>query len=436
MQTRFMAKTAFILLSILTLGGSLLWGHPLMACPSFVLAKELGGSALGVQRSSLRFFAWTMTKGQQAHWTEIPLQIDPLDENGILIPLDVGWENSKVSPLDRLSFNPYQFGQRMPAGGPSPCGGKVLAEFEDRAALGHFGYLVSCPGARSDPTPKPTVLHAPEKNLISSDNFQYEYHPKNQLMFTRMTARVPKTAKFLVTGSDAEMLLHLNFKHFFSMDFTNDDIENYVESTHLGEIGLVGRTAFYLRLLFKIDLKMSTLANFFESSGNIPMLIDIPLDGPKILHPGSGMLYSWSPEESTFKRDEKEPSIPDVEPAVIKKGLADLARLGLKHCRPTPQGSCTYSLEGLVETLPFRLEFNIPRKIVEKGFFPMFVTNVGKFKHDMRWSEDAPDTADRRAFYFECSGLPAGRQVIDYWIKIGTIGNTLSACPHPINISH
>jgi hypothetical protein len=269
------------------------------------------------------------------------------------------------------------------------------------------------------------------KHLIDAPRFSYDYQPNNQLMYKRLLAKGPWGAPVLA-GGDADLNLHLDVKTFFTMDFDNRDVESYVVRAETGPVGVVASIDFFLRVLFfKVNLKMATTAGFYADAGHIPAVIDVPVDAAKMLNPGSGLLYSWIRKAATVDQSQPEKTMPNADPKRIAAGFATNAKTGLPYCHGE---TCNFRLRGTVANETFALDVNVPKTMVERGFFPQWIPDVAAFKKGLGWDDDPDAVKDQVAVYFDNSGLPQGQYKIDQWIRIGKAADVASVCPRPVKV--
>jgi hypothetical protein len=328
---------------------------------------------------------------------------------------------SAAAPLtgrDRLVMRPERFGAMYDGEAGWPCETERLYELRDPLHTGRFAYLAACRDADAvadAARPRPVALDA-GANTIRSPLFEYVFLPNNQLIFASLKVREGAGGPLRPAAGDADLLLHLDVRNFFSLDLTNKNVQSFVESTHAGELGFVGRLQFYLRLLFfKIDLKMAATANFYADAANIPMLVDVPVDAPRRLHPGSGMLFNFREREARLDLTHPLSNIKAADPAAIKKGYAALGAAAAAACRGRV---CPYRLVGRLGSQSFVIDMAVPRFMVARGFYPQWVPHVGRFAAALDWDEPEDAVAANAGMYYETSGLPKGRYQVDYWIRM------------------
>jgi len=419
---------------------------PSLACPAFMGADSTPEWVQSGAPDHLRLFT-IENSGGLPQWKSLPLQIDPMTEAGILdvartvAPKKEPSAPAPMSKHDRIVFEVNEFGAELSGDMAMPCNTVQLGEIAApmRPAGRRHAYLALCAppataGGESTATAAPIrigaaprVRHDQRGQKLVTSFFEYNYLPTNQLLFRTLSARMPD-GRWVNAGSDSDFRLRLDLKKFFTLNFTNNDVESYVEATHSGNVGVVGMINFYLRLMmFKIDLKMATIAGFYERSANIPMIVDVPMPANKHLNNGSGMTYTYKLDQTKINPTGYPLSIPESNAELIKKGPSELAKIGLGNCSGE---KCVYRLAGAVDTEKFVLDMDIPRTAVENGFFPLYVADVPKFKESMGWKVNKEEDEGRIGFYFENSGLPKGRFQMDYWIRFASAEEN-SVCPSP-----
>jgi hypothetical protein len=402
-----------------------------LACPAMIAASSLPNTLTTQTPSSMRLFRYDNTS-KTTPWQALPTQIDPINEDGVLdIKRTASGSNQAFAPKDRIVFETKKFGPQYDRSTELPCNATSVTEViaTDRSVGKNYGYLVSCKDLSKIPASMaPLVSHDPKDFRISTEHYSYEYQPTNQLLFRTLTATPPGRPK-AVAGHNSDFNLRLNFKRFFTMTFGNQDVESYVEASHLGDVGAVALVNFYIKvLMFKMDLKMATMASFYQDSALIPMIIDVPLPAENHLNPGSGILYSFRPMDAKFDLSPAGSTVPKASTEGIKLGSAALAKAGESDCRDV---SCFYKLKGSVDSQPFMINIVVPRSAAKRGFYPQLVTDVAAFKTTMGWEKPSPGDESLIGFYYENSGLEKGRFQMSYWIGFNNDAGS-STCPSPI----
>jgi hypothetical protein len=394
------------------------------ACPAYIDANVL--KPLNIKaRQDLRAFALHVNGNSRA-WTPLPIQIDELDDKGILL----GSSPDKApAPTDRVSMRVEHFGERVTSADSAPCLASQAMEIENPNQPGRYGYIVAC-ADNAPKTPDSPVKHNPELLQVSSPHYDYVYLPNNQLMYKSLGAKDPSWNAPIPAASNAEIDLHLDIKRFLTINFSNKNVESYVGKRVSGPVGMVGNIEFFLRLLFlKIDLKLGSTAGFYGDSAHVPSIIDVPVDAFTKLNAGSGLLYQWKLDQALIDQNHPEKTMPIVKPALIKDGWESYANEGLKYCSGD---SCVYQLRGSVGELPWGIDIYLRKSEVERGFYPAWVADVTQFKKEMGWKIQDADTG-RVGVFFNNGGLPKGQYPMNQWIRLGRSG-LLSQCPAPVRV--
>lgn len=422
------ALTMTIASSLLPLPGSA------RACPAYIEAKSLPPGAAGI-RGSMKVFALTEGANGRA-WHSIPAQVDPLDEKGILRPDPEGsyLADLAVEEHDRILVRREKFGLKLTPEDKAPCDTSSAIELRNPENTEQFAYMVFCRNASDFAFDHQTPVTIDTKALkIAGPTFEYDYQPNNQLMYRNLIAKGKYPHQPAVAAADADVNLHMDMRRFFTMDFTNKNVESYVTGNRTGPVGTVGSINFFLRLMFfKIDLKMATTVGFYEDSGHIPSIIDVPRDAPKMLNPGSGLMYLWTTRAAEFDQSAPEKTMPFVQPKTILSGWENHAKTGLQYCKAGAD-VCNFRLRGKVVGETFGLDINVPRNLVERGFFPVWVPSVAQFKKDMAWDSDPDEKEGVVGVYFENGGLLKGQYQLEQWLRIGDAKDIASTCPRPVD---
>lgn len=397
----------------------------IQACPAFLGASSVLPAVEGVRRN-IRLFSLD----KNSEWIEQALQVEAInEENLIVFEEDKDPNDGETLKTDRIVFRTEHFGPKASPKQPMPCQTKILMELQNPTQKGAYAYIASCKA----PQPKmpPAVVHSTEKMIFKSPRYSFEYLPNNQLMYKEILVTHPLTGKPLSAAKSANMLLHLDVKKFFTLNMDNDNVLSEVTGSWTGPVGSISNISFFLKLLFfSINLKMDTSVGFYGDSALLPMIFEAPVNSPKVLHPGSGVLYHW--DSSDGKVDQSNPilTLPNATPKLNLGDFKELAKEGLKYCKGDP---CVYVLKGDLADLEFKIDIMIPRYMVEVGFFPQFVANTVEFGKQMEW--DMPEeTKPAIAIYFENSGLPKGFHRMDQWIRVGAKDSEYS-CPRKVTVT-
>lgn len=367
------------------------------------------------------------TIGSQQTWEHLTLQIDPLDEQNLLDASRVKSEkvDQSISSKDRLVFYTEQFGRPADARKGLPCGAAEMVEITSSNKT--YAYLVACSESfknQAKDIPKVT-LEAPLRR-IASPQFEYIYNPRNELLYENLTAKT-SDGKSVRAAYESDVELRLDLKRFFTLHFDNSDIGSFVNASKVGELGVIEGIAFYLRLFaLKIDLKMNTVASFFENGANLPMIVDVPADAHSHLNPGSGSMYTLKTDQAKFQLNHPKTTMTKVNSALIKSSVKETAKAGLANCTTE---HCDYRMMGKVGNDDFAIAMQVPRHVVEMGFYPTFVDDVAAFKEELGWKKAKEADPNEKAIYFETSGLAKGRYTVQNWILFGKDAESGASCP-------
>jgi len=398
--------------------------------------------ALVGKRDQLRMFALKAKSevGDKTVWTEMPFQLDPVDNVGRFIFFkDESWRKDKIELHDRMIFNTSGFGRRKKYGEAAPCAGRTVYQYQDKESPLNYAYLALCDGDRGPSAPEektndsaPAVAYLKDKRTLSTSQYTYVFSQRNQMLFERISIG-DGPANTQLIAEDSDLLIKSDVKNFFTMRFDSSQIESYLEETRPGLIGTLARVSFYLKILFfKIKLSLTTDVTFYHDVGHIPMVVQLPVDAKKYLHPKSGILYSWklSPEVSM---NSDKLRMPTLDPAVTGKGYEELSKIGLRNCSGE---YCAFGFAASVGDKALAMEFEIPIYMVKAGFFPQLVSDIGAFDEQMGWNlrQDKKE-APRMGLYFEVSGLPEGGHPWDFWLRLGSSESLHGSCPRGLNIT-
>lgn len=424
-----MKSHSLFLLFLTIVGGTKSFG-----CPAFLESKSIAQSlekegAPLPHRNKMRLFRLNEIKKSKdssgSAWTEIPVQFDPLNEDNLLT-LTNGTSPSEqpLSANDRMVMRVENFGSKANSKMHQPCRTKKIFEIKD-AAKERYAYLAQCESIKAQFPP--VVTHDPKKRMIDAELYRYKYLKNNQLMYEKLIATDRASNREFVGAAHANMILHLDVKRFLTLDFNNDDVNSEITGSYTGPVGTLSNISFFLNLLFfEIDLKMDTSVAFFGDSGLIPVKFEAPMEG--VLNPGSGMLYHWQAADSKINHVKTSSTLPYANPKEILAGPKTLAKSGLGFCKD----QCEYRMQGSIGTTPYSLDINVPRYMVEAGFYPIFIQDLGAFAKEMDWDLEEEPPADTIAIYFENSGLPKGFHQMEQWIRMG---EAKESCPRSVALT-
>ncbi len=302
-----------------------------------------------------------------------------------------------------------------------PCEDDFILELQDendRAA-----YLVHCVNKVNPIFSQISPVKFDAKNgVILAPQYEYEFNPKNHLLFRNIAIGRGEQKKSFM--SDSYVSIRSDFKNFFTLNFDDTDIISQLESYREGPLGVVAQVSFYLKILFfKIRLQLTNDVNFFIDSAFLPATTTLPANAFDYLHPKSGIIYGWKKLRGDLKID-----MPILDPKEIENGISSLQKIGLSYCRGS---HCPYqvALNDGDESLIFETDF--PRELVSFGFFPFFFSNAQSMKEKMGWKK-IPD--DYYGFYYETSQMPKGQHLYDLWIRLGSKKiNERDYCPRYVH---
>jgi hypothetical protein len=401
------------------------------ACPVYLYRSDFVPALPSLPREEWRLFT-IQGEARQERWVEVPLQVDPMTPTGeFIFSKDQEFKRlmgQRLGENDRMSFRKELFGRRWANRLKMPCATGRIYELRDPEDMDRWGYLAACDGAKSVPQPQfsPPIVFSPKENKVQGPLYAYHYMPSNQLIFTKIL--LSPDARDLVVSQNSNQAIHADVKNFFNLDFDKDDVESMLLDTRGGNVGLVGRLTFFLRVLFfKIDLQLNTAVSFFRDAVHVPMVINFPVDAFKRLNPGSGILFTWEIDRNAMKLRSDDASLPKLRDDIALAGTKQLADYGRRYCQ---NGSCRYSLSGEIEGFTWSMNFIIPETLVNYGFFPMYVDDTNQAKRSLKWHESPQDSANRIGFYLQTTGLPKGEHFYDFWINVAESGQPLqSSCP-------
>ena len=412
-----------------------IFNNSLEACPGAIFLSELQPMPVG-PRNGLRLFVYGAKSTPEA--AAVPVQINPVTSDGrISFFEDDIWKANNSESTDLLLLDVEKLGRRRRSTDESlPCKGSIIWEIKDRAAA-QYGYLTNCQRPWTRPSvqqlsgqPEPSRLKfEPKSHLLASPTYRYHFNSDNYMQFDKIEFARP--LGWIEAARDSRLLIHADVKKFIDMNFDSEDIESKLEVSRLGPVANLARVSFYLRILFfRIDLSLSTDVGFFENSGHIPMMINIPVDAADYLNAGSGVLYNWLPGVAAVQ---SEVDMPIFEPELIGKGWQELSKVGHRWCSGD---HCNFRYTAQVGERSFSMSFKVKRTLVDRGFFPFFVADVEGSRQAMDWPSQGPkatpDLPKRIGLYFEVSGLPKGEYPWDFWLRLGRQVNSEGQCPTPL----
>lgn len=402
-------KTRWIVCRSLLMALSHLLTSVLNACPGLLLGQHLPFNEPGrVHRNKLALY---VRDGR--NWRPIPLQLDPLDNEGnLLFPKSPNWMKEPLSLRDRLSFNLDRFGERYDRknAGTLPC---LPHEWIELNYRGKYAYLMTCEPDPAANAGRP-VTHIEAQRTVFSDDYRYRYTASNHLVFEQIEVASQSGEGMIPVARDSDLLIVGDVKKFFTLYFDSSDINAEIVHQRQGPMGLMGGMEFFLRILaFKINMQLLPEVNFFEDSLFMPMTMTLPVNAAKYLRRGSGIYYSWAPEKDVeWQWDKSELDDLDLE-SLNPKGTGPLSTPSPKHCNAR---FCHYTIVGKAKDRPFVMNFKIARKAADLGFFPQLIRDVPAAEKTIDHRLGRFPGEGRIAIYFETARLPEGNHTWDFWI--------------------
>lgn len=399
------------------------------ACPAAIFGVELQPRPVG-PRKGLRLFVKSDANGK---WRPIPIQVDPVDRDGHLIFFDSGsYMQRDLMPEDYISFRTEEFGVKLEPPDKLPCQSNVVYEIRDYAPKNKYAYLLNC-GFQAAHIAFPYMVDFDAKqNLLKSATYKYVFNAANYMQFDSIHFLTEKGA-FDQVGKDSRLLIKADVKKFFTMNFDSDEIESHLEASRLGPVGDLARLSFFLKiLLFKIKMSLSTDVAFYTDAGHIPMMVNIPVNAYEYLNPASGILYTWIPAP---QGKDSNIDMPILDEKLVHQGWEQLKSKGATYCKEGVRHSCYYKYGYMLGSRKLEMDFEIEKKIVDRGFFPFFVDDVAKHKEAMGWDIEIPAGERRVGLYFEVSGLPEGGHPWEFWLRLGSSAEATGICPVPVRFS-
>ncbi|WP_324964882.1 hypothetical protein [Oligoflexus sp.] len=363
-----------------------------------------------IPRSTLHLFVFRPDLPER--WMQLPMQLDPLDDEGnLLFPDDKNWNKKPIVPFDRLSFFDERFGAKFDGKGEGPCRSTNVVEFDTKRG---YGYLASCP---EDYVPKPfaePVTLNEKQRMVTAKYYKYNYSERNHLVFDNIHLADPAFQNFYPVASQSDLFIVGDVKNFFTLHFDSDDIDAFINHKRSGQLGLMGGLKFYLRILyFKIKMSLMPEVNFFDDSVFMPMILTLPVDAKKYLRRGSGIYYTWLGDKDTeWLWDQSE--LENLDLAVLDPLFNGASRMpSEKYCN---RSKCRYKILGRNHGRLFALHFEISRKAAELGFFPRLIRDMPAVEKMIKHPVSQYPAQNRIGVYFETAQMPEGEHTWDFWI--------------------
>lgn len=382
------------------------------ALPEFRFVREFGGLA-GKNRTSL-VAIYNLGTPEKPDFRMARPSIMPLDQDGKLV-----WGTKDrplreiLDPIDRIVIEKDMFGPgvkvRHSFPGCLPRNGFEVFRQNDIGTRS-VAWLVTCSDEvlqRIKDVP-PRVVYDLSRGEIKSRFYSYKFEKENHMLFNEVVLNGESNT---VVAKNSDLYIRSDVKKFFTLNFSSSDIESKLVNHRSESLAALASIGFYLKVLFfKLTLDLTTDVAFFEKSANIPMIMTLPMDGPKRLHRKSGVLYSFNLGDDVDLKN-LEVNMPELDPNLLK---GDFKTAALPRCREF----CIFELGVRTSKSKVSLSIGIERSLVEKGLFPWFVRNIDQHKEAMGWSlRKNLDMKNRVGLYLEVSQLPKGSHPWDFWIS-------------------
>ncbi len=376
------------------------------AAPEYVSASQ-ARFLVGRPRSSIVVAFNTGTALKPNIRLAHPVMI-PMNRDGQMIWFTGDdWKRQSVDEFDRLAIEKDMLGR--PISGLFEYPGCLPTNGIPVTTSQGVGWLVSCRDevTSSIDVRSTRVTYRENSSEVYSKYYSYKFKKENHMLFEELTL---KGNQDKVVARDSDLYIKSDVRNFFTLNFSSADIESKIMASRVEPMVALASLGFYLKVLFfKITLDLRTDAAFFESSANIPMIITLPVNAKKRLHPKSGVLYSFLPGDGVEVNDIKT----DMPRLVPQRLSGEYISEGLSRC----QKVCAFELLVPSGEKTLKLKLSINRSLVEKGLFPWFVPDVSAVTDGMEWSfRRGFDPKKRIGIYLEMSGLPEGSHPWDFWI--------------------
>jgi hypothetical protein len=415
--------------------GAVFTSQKVKACPAALFGQDLLPQ-MQAKRQELVIYSgkYTGVAGHKSsvQWTPVPLQVDPIDQQGHIDFTSKTFLGRPLVSSDLIMFRTEAFGDKIDLKRHKmPCSYSDVFEMRE-AGANRFAYLTNCLDKDLIRNYPQSVSFNKKDSNLETRHYLYEFNSENFMQFNNIYLR--RSNKTLErVAKDSKLVITSDVKNFFTLHFDSKQIESKLEDSRLGPIANLARLTFFLRILFfKLDMSLSTDVAFFEDSGHIPMMINLPVDSFKYLNPKSGILYTWViPNE--IDRNTIVTRMPALDVGKTGLGWKNLSQMGLAYCRSS---LCQYSfgLETAEKSLTMKME--IKRSLVEKGFFPQYVGDVNQFREAMDWDIETEPGVRRLGMYFEFSGLPKGGHPWNFWLKMNDKKTISTSCPVPMSVAY
>ena len=345
-------------------------------------------------------------------------------------------QNTKATRQSRVILESKHFGKKAPARAHAECKKqKVPLSLVELPAEKSFLYVGTCSlPTKNVQKPAPKFSYIPKLRKFETPGIRYVHKETNEFLFTESYFKVAD--KWELVAKNAGFNMYLNPKRFIPINFDDTRVQTKMHEFKSGANALSASLSFYLKFLFfKINLRTDSNATFFENSVHLPMVFKVPFDVKNRLKHRSGFLFFWENTGLRYHGLDSGKSIPVLDYQKHKPGDQSLVKKALQFCGGR---SCTYSIRASTGAgTPFLVQMQIPKYMVEKGFFPMHVPKPKQFIKKMGWKWKK-DLTGHQAIYHEGSTITKGLHRLDIWISFDGEKTTRSGaktCPQVFKLT-
>ena len=412
----------------------MLFDYKLFSCPVY-LYKTGDLVELSGKRKYLKLFTFSKKTNQ---WHSKKIQLDAVIEDKLdFSTRDDAWGEQEISNLDRIIFDPQDL-EDAGSVRKLPCQNKpkVVYKVIDYLNPKKIGYITACKDNLKIKQEDAFAKFHPKKHLITSNKYEYKFNQKNYLLFDDVSVLVEGNKK-IRKASISELMIHANINNIFDLNFDSTNILSELKEFLHGPVALNMGVSFMLRaLMFNIDLSLSTYSSFHKNTAHIPMILHLPVDGTSFFNYNSGLMYHWI-TSSTKAENNTKILMPlfDQNTKNLFKETKNLNKIVSKYCNPSLSCIFSYISAGAPT---FIIQLDIQKKLVEKGFFPIYIDNLEFFNKEFNWALEDWGTKEiniRKGIYFNISGLKSGDHAWDLWMGLGGEKASSLTCPHPIYLN-
>lgn len=461
-KINFSASCLYPLLAALftIFGGPNIFG----ACPAALSVEDMGYPALGSRAGDFRALSWNGSQWSAIEFDLVSFDRRKLDHrrrreifssDGFDIRHDkLGDFERQLERGDAFVFGSFGQGTRAPESSlkkwirQQECSVPMTRVLElsrtEYGGPGQILYVIHCPGVsqRSSlavaPISHPVQFDADDL-VVTGDLFTYAMNHKNQMLFDHLSIRDSRGSWFRL-ANDGAFDIRADFKNFFTTHFTAESVGSKIENFFVGKSVTLAKLSFGLSILFfKVDLDLETDVLFSRDTVFVPMVLSIPKKASRYVHPGSGVLYSWTPARN-FSVDVAAARMPVREKFSDNFTSKDkVDEVVAAHCGLS--GLCKFDValtSSVSDGAPFRLRMEIllQESLVRRGLFPLLIENVQGEASAAGWVVKRPGQP-RNGIYFELSNLDSGQHGIDIWLRLEELSNlpkSVTSCANPVSI--